>query len=224
MRSSKFRELFDSEKIIIRRSSGLLRILAIHDKEKIYTSEKCILVINNCDLPKNHKQYSLKKNLELKYLLAILNSKLMDFYYASVYGGFIDVYPNNLKELPIKTLGRKSENILLLLVDSLLFLKQKYFSNNLTFFVDSIIDAVVFEIYFSDHMKQKEIDILQFIQRDIEEVMQGKVFENLEDMEKQKVIEQLYEKWTDPDNEVRDRIKLFAVRSPDILKPILESK
>ena len=111
-----------------------------------------------------------------------------------------------------------------MLVDSLLFLKQKYFSNNLTFFVDSIIDAVVFEIYFSDHMKQKEIDILQFIQRDIEEVMQGKVFENLEDMAKQKVIEQLYEKWTDPDNEVRDRIKLFAVRSPDILKPILESK
>ncbi len=224
MRSSKFRELFDSEKIIIRRSSGLLRILAIHDQEKIYTSEKCILVINKCDLPKDHKQYSPTKNLELKYLLAILNSKLMDFYYASVYGGFIDVYPNNLKELPIKTLGHKSENILLLLVDSLLFLKQKHFSNNFTLFVDGIIDAVVFEIYFSDHMKEKEIDIFQFIQRDIEEVMQGKVFENLEDTAKQEVIEQLYAKWTDPDNEVRNRIKLFAVRSPDILKPILESK
>jgi hypothetical protein len=73
-------------------------------------------------------------------------------------------------------------------------------------------------------MKEKEIDALQFIQRDIEEVMQGKVFENLDDTVKEKVIEQLYAKWTDPDNEVRDRIKLFAVRSPDILKPILESK
>lgn len=224
MRSPKFRELFDSEKIIIRGSSGLLRILAIHDQERIYTSHKCTLVINKCDLPKDHKQYSSKKNLELKYLLAILNSKLMDFYYASVYGGFIDVYPNNLKELPIKTLGRESENILLLLVDSLLLLRQKHFSKNLTLFVDSIIDAVVFEIYFCDHMKEKEINILQFIQRDIEEVMQGKVFENLDDTTKQKVIEQLYDKWTDPDNEVPNRIKLFAVRSPDILKPILESK
>ncbi len=66
--------------------------------------------------------------------------------------------------------------------------------------------------------------ILAIIQRDIEEVMQGKVFENLDDTTKQKVIEQLYTKWTDTNNEVRDRIKLFAVRSPDILKPILESK
>ena len=73
-------------------------------------------------------------------------------------------------------------------------------------------------------MKEKEIDVLQFIQRDIEEVMQGKVFENLDDTTKQKVIEQLYTKWTDPDNQVPNRIKLFAVRSPDILKPILESK
>ena len=73
-------------------------------------------------------------------------------------------------------------------------------------------------------MKERGIDVLEFVEQDIEEVMQGKVFENLDDTAKEKVIEQLYAKWTDPDNEVRDRIKLFAVRSPDILKPILESK
>jgi len=73
-----------------------------------------------------------------------------------------------------------------------------------------IIDAIVFELHFSDHMKEKEIDILQFIQREIEEVMQDKVFENLEHTAKEKVIKQLYAKWTDTDSEVRDRIKLFA--------------
>jgi hypothetical protein len=87
-----------------------------------------------------------------------------------------------------------------------------------------IINAAIFDLYFSDHMKEKEIDVLQFIQRDIEEVMQGKVFEKLDDTTKQKVIKQLYTKWTDTENEVPNRIKLFAVRSPDILKPILESK
>jgi hypothetical protein len=87
-----------------------------------------------------------------------------------------------------------------------------------------LIDYAVLELYFSEHIQEKKIDILQFIQRDIEEVMQGKVFENLDDTTKQKVIEQLYTKWTDPNNQVPNRIKLFAVRSPDILKPILESK
>jgi hypothetical protein len=45
----------------------------------------------------------------------------------------------------------------------------------------------------------------------------------LSDTEKQKTIDELEKRWTSADNEVRNRIKLFAVRSPDILKPILES-
>jgi adenine-specific DNA-methyltransferase len=45
---------------------------------------------------------------------------------------------------------------------------------------------------------------------------------SLRDQEKEKVIEELHATWTHPDNEVRNRIKLFAVRSPEILKPILE--
>ena len=89
---------------------------------------------------------------------------------------------------------------------------------------ENVLDSLIFNLYFPDHMKDLGIDVLEFVERDIEEIMQGKVFENLGDTANEKVIEQLYAKWTDPDNEVRDRIKLFAVRSPDILKPILKSK
>ena len=70
-------------------------------------------------------------------------------------------------------------------------------------------------------MREKKIDILQFLSNDLENIHN---LDNLEDAEKQKLIERLHAKWTDPDNEVRNRIKLFAVRSPEILKPILESK
>ena len=48
-------------------------------------------------------------------------------------------------------------------------------------------------------------------------------FRNLDSEQKDQIIQKLFEIWTHPDNEVRNRIKLFAVRSPDILKPILES-
>ena len=61
------------------------------------------------------------------------------------------------------------------------------------------------------------------MEQDVEKVMQGREFEKLRDTEKREVIEQLHQIWNHPDNEVRNRIKLFAVRSPEILKPIIES-
>ena len=87
-----------------------------------------------------------------------------------------------------------------------------------------VIDGLVFQLYFPDHMKEKQIDILQFVEKDIAEVIQAREFEQLPDSEKETVINQLHTRWSHPDSEVRNRIKLFAVRSPEILKPILESR
>ena len=41
-------------------------------------------------------------------------------------------------------------------------------------------------------MKELEIDILQFVEQDIEQIMQGREFKNLNDTEKEEVIEQLH--------------------------------
>jgi hypothetical protein len=157
MRSSKFKELFDSEKIIIRGSSGLLRILAIYDEEKIYTSHKCILVINKCNLPQEHKEYLSQKHLELKYLLAILNSQLIDFYYASVYGGFIDVYPNNLKELPIKVISFEKQQTLIKLVDKILKKKKIDIKADVSE-IEQQIDNLVYKLYELTYEEVKIID------------------------------------------------------------------
>jgi len=120
MRSSKFPELFESEKIIIRRSSGLLGILAIFDDRMYYTSEKCIIVILKSSLPFSNKEFQVNSSINLKYILGILNSRLMDFYYKSVFGGFIDVYPNNLKSLIIPAFKSEEQTPLIELVDRIL--------------------------------------------------------------------------------------------------------
>ena len=99
----------------------------------------------------------------------------------------------------------------------------KFLHHNFGNIILSVLDALVFNLYFPDHMKERGIDVLEFVERDIERVMQGREFEKLADAEKKQVIEQLQATWNHPDNEVRNRIKLFAVRSPEILKPILES-
>ena len=95
--------------------------------------------------------------------------------------------------------------------------------SKLTNTLKDIIDSLILDLHFHDHMKEREIDVLEFVERDINEVMQGRAFEKLSDTEKEQVIEQLHGKWSHPENEVRNRIKLCAVRSPEILKPILES-
>ena len=71
-------------------------------------------------------------------------------------------------------------------------------------------------------MEERGIDVLKFVEKDINDVMKDRFFEKLEDFEKEIVIQQLHAKWSHPDNEVHNRIKLFAIRSPEILKPILE--
>ncbi len=55
---------------------------------------------------------------------------------------------------------------------------------------------------------------------DIEAAMQGRMFDDLADTEK--VIEQPHAKWSDPENDVVDRMGMFKEKSPEILKVILE--
>jgi 3-dehydroquinate dehydratase len=73
-------------------------------------------------------------------------------------------------------------------------------------------------------MKDRNIDILKFVEKDIEEVIQNRDFDQLPDDQKEKVIKQLHTKWTDPKSEIVKRMNSFAEKSPDILKPILESR
>jgi adenine-specific DNA-methyltransferase len=130
---------------------------------------------------------------------------------------------SDLKKIPITNKLSDVKSSLLTLVE--LIMHVDYANNKLIFHLfDEIIDGIAFELYFPDHMKEKQIDILQFVEKDLADVMKGRDFEQLPDSEKETVINQLHARWTHPDSEVRNRIKLFAVRSPDILKPILESR
>jgi hypothetical protein len=76
---------------------------------------------------------------------------------------------------------------------------------------------------FPKQIKERVIDVLEFVEQDINEVMRDREFENLSDAEKNEVIDQLNAKWTDPENEVVKRMGIFKERSPEILKVILES-
>lgn len=157
-------------------------------------------------------------------LVSILNSSL---YYHWLYnrgkrkGEMLELYLTPLVAIPLPKLKQNEINALNL-IGSMIFTEYTKEHGYYKRF-DQISNGIVLEFYLYKHMKERDIDVLEFVERDIEDVMQGREFEKLHDAEKEQVIEALHAKWSHPDNEVRNRIKLFAVRSPEILKPILES-
>lgn len=84
-------------------------------------------------------------------------------------------------------------------------------------FFERIIDGCIYEIYFGDHMKELNINII--------DAAVGLV-QSIEDMpsdkEKGKVILDTFMRIKKTDNEVRNRLELFAFRSPKLLKIIIE--
>lgn len=162
----------------------------------------------------------LKTGFSAEAMGVILNSKYLDWLFRKtstnnhVMGYEIVQFP-----IPIKF----SEYMKLLDLFYLLMNFLQINKNSCRNFFEIIINSIVFNLYFPDHMKERGIDILDFLEMDINEVMQGREFEKLSGPAKEQVIEALHAKWNHPDNEVRNRIKLLAVRSPEILKPILEN-
>jgi hypothetical protein len=164
-----------------------------------------------------------KENIELKYILALLNSKLYFhwFYHRGKRKGeTLELYAKPLKEVPIYEAPINKQKHISNLVSFIIHLADKGIDFK-TF--DSITEASVFNLYFPDHMQERGIDVLEFVERDIDAVMQNREFETLGDTEKESVIAQLHKTWTDPENEVVKRMAMFKEKSPDILKPILES-
>jgi hypothetical protein len=72
-------------------------------------------------------------------------------------------------------------------------------------------------------MKERGIDVLEFVRHDINEALQGRLFDELDETVKENVVEQLHIRWSDSKNEVLKRMAQFKEKSPDILKVILES-
>lgn len=201
-----------SPKIIIRTTAD--GIVATLDSTKS-------LVLNsvNIAVPK------VKQEISLYSVLGLLNSTLVDFWYKMAVQEpgktFAEVKIVYLKRIPLLNEDILNNSTLSNLVSFLI----KINSNRSPYFklLNNVIDGIVYNLYFAEHMKEKEIDVLNYIEQDINQATEGREFDSLIDSEKEKVIEKLHATWSHPDNEVRNRMKLFAVRSPEILKPILES-
>jgi hypothetical protein len=170
---------------------------------------------------------TFRGKISYEYLSCILNSSYIEDVYGNTVkeGGrvFPQVKLEKLKPLPIKIISLECQRPFIWIAKYIEFLKLGSIIHTVDCF-ERLIDALVFELYFPDHLKEKEIDILKFVEQDLKETLGEDDFEQLPDEQKENIIEKLHKRWSNPASEIVKRMNSFAEKSPDILKPILESK
>ncbi len=170
--------------------------------------------------------YSIKTNrFDLKYLTALLNSKLIAFWLrfkGKMQGNNYQIDKEPLVNIPI--ILPTNINVFTILTDYLLYLynaKNKDIlshteNKRIASHIEDVLDMMVYELYFETHMKEKGLDVLQFIN--------PQPIENINDENKKaEIIKEFYLWYQKPENEVRQRIILIETRSKDKLAVIRKS-
>lgn len=169
----------------------------------------------------------IKKNdgNSLKYLLALLNSKLANkwFYtFGKLRGIGVDIGVEKLRTFPVAHTSKELvfDNI----VDNLLVLNKYSDDIKLNEFVpnkhiaetfEEVIDAMVFELYFPEEFEKAGIRFIEYAERDFKSI-EGKSPE-----EQKEIIHNSYQKLREKDNEIRNNLKEMKIELRDLLMPIL---
>ena len=208
------KEMFEGERIVLRRIVGKEGLISQYLKDD-YVNNSLLHVVKLY----NELYYT-------KFVLSILNSKLIGFYFISKYARKEKTFPeiriHELESLPIKITEKLKQTSFVILVDYLLHLYNKENpaillhtdNTRIASHIEDILNMMVYELYFEEHMKEVDLDVLQFV---------TPVIENLQNLPIEQQIKELYEWYQKPENAVRQRMMLIDTRSPDILAVIHKS-
>ena len=173
----------------------------------------------------------LKNKLNTKVLLAILNSKVLDYYHKKntipQAGGFYRYQASFIEDLPIK-INFNDNTFLNYVVDILIELKLNKFgsvsdiieNNHIANFFEELIDAIVFEIYFPEEMQAKDIAVISQIEAILQK-NKAETFAELTNKDQKEMVAQLY--FAFKESEVQQKMRKFVTASPEVLKVILQS-
>ena len=149
-----------------------------------------------------------------KYVLSLLNSKLISFWFVHKFGKmqrglFPQFKINELEIFPIKITSQSQQNLFSILSDYLMYLynpsSEPILSNTsnslIASHIEDVLNMMVYELYFAEHMKEVGIDVLQFIN--------PKPIDNINNNNaKGEIIKNFYQWYQTPENPVRQRMLL----------------
>jgi hypothetical protein len=198
---------FTGERIYLRKIVGKTLFCAYVKEKNIADQSVYISKLNNTDFL-------------TKYVIAILNSKLLAWYFRICNNEFDDLFPQikvtEFKELPIKRLYKEVQKKIAIVVEYLIQIK-KIENENMSFFFEQLIDGIVYELYFENEIQQAGCDILKYLE-DLPEIT-----EEMEDEEKMNIITKVFNKLYDKESPVRKNLFFMdSVEEVVIIKKSLE--
>ncbi len=213
---NRYAKLFEEPKIIMRQTSDCIR--CEYDTNGYYTLDSILIF----------KKKKGDEKFDYKYIVTVLNSTLTDYLYKQLTQEegrtFAQVKPINVRKLYIPKATKEEQQILSTLYDYLSFLcnfemfKMDEVISNLFIeeFFKKIIDGCVYELIFKDHMKNRQINIIDSLKEYLKKIG------NLNNIGKKETVLYVFNKLYKTDNPVRTRLNLFVSRSPEFLKPIIQ--
>ena len=164
--NSMFPELFENEKLMfINVVSKGLRFA--YDNEGYYNSHTVVNCVNISKLTKVTHQtakkaikegnVNLAKNYSTKYVLGLINSKLMNWYFLQFQSEGLHCYPDDAKQFPIAKATPEQQQPIIDLVDKILE-KKRDFPNANTSVLEQKIDKLIYQLY---NLTPEEIAIIE---------------------------------------------------------------
>ncbi|KAF0107976.1 MAG: putative type IV restriction endonuclease [Anaerolineaceae bacterium] len=140
MHRPKFPELFENDKIMVQMVAGDKGLIATYDGQKLYTDHSlhlCVMKsylfgVKRSQIKITSDEAELAKPYDPKFLLAHINSRLVDFYFRRKLEGGLNIYPETVRQLPIRRIdfadrGEKStHDEIVKMVEEMLALQKQH--------------------------------------------------------------------------------------------------
>ena len=205
LRNCAYIDAFESEKLVW---------LSISDKPAFAFDNKGMHVTAPAYIMTSHCN---------KYLMTVLNSKTMEWYLDKV-SSSTGVGTNQwskifVEQLPIPELEETERNPYEKIAEYLIYLNdpkqapalEKVSNEAVSQVFEDLVNMMVYELYFEEEMKAKEIDVLQFVTE--------KAFPDITQAEDKKaIVQKVYYELQQKDNPIRNRILVASSRSETIAR------
>lgn len=180
MHRPKFKELFESKKILIQRLASGDLIQATLDCKKVYVNHvlNCCIKLEdvihlgarlNIDLTKLHPN----ENYDIRFILALICSNLLGFYHNRYLSPGLDIFPETIRQLPIRKISfRTSSKQRKTLLEEIKQNYQNFLSNlnqnEILEFVDSCLPKNSRNEFIKDKEKSDVVhDLLAYLAEEI---------------------------------------------------------
>ncbi len=156
-----------------------------------------------------------------EFLLAILNSKVLWFYLKNtgsvLANGYYRYKPTYLQNFPVPEVSQAHEATIAKIVSCLLAQKASQPTDmGVGEFLDDLIDACVMELYFRDHMAERDLLFLDDLAPHL-----AAYNSDASESQQREFIEQFHHTLNAPTSKIRNRLLRISADSPDSLAVIL---